>query len=72
VRCCWPQQKERREQGVDDGDAVDDIAVSAELERTVWDVLAAPALEDAEDDGCDLGRRLVKGSLWVSGMLRPT
>jgi hypothetical protein len=54
VRCCRPQQKERREQGVDNGDAIDDIAVSSELERAVWDVLAAPALEDAEDDGCDL------------------
>jgi hypothetical protein len=68
VRCCWPQQKERREQGVDNGDDIDDIAVSAELERAVWDVFAAPALEDTEDDGGDLGRRLVEGSWWLFGV----
>jgi hypothetical protein len=57
MRCCWPQQEERREQCVNDSDAVDHVAVFAQLERPVRNMFTSPAFENAKDDRSDLDRR---------------
>ena len=56
MRRGWPQQEESREYCVHDSDAVDHIAVFAKLERSVGNMFASPAFENAKDDWGDLDR----------------